>query len=167
MAHFAQINSSDNIVTTILVINDSKLLDGNGDVSEAVGIAYMESIWSESGKYWRQCSYNTKKGAHILGGTPFRKNFPQPGWTFNASADAFNPPRPTDMNGDPCTSWTITSSTGVWDAPIARSADDMMFATREYNEETGMWHITNGKDTLYFWDESVHQADNTEGWVAP
>ena len=158
MAHFAQINSSDNIVTNILVINDSKLLDGNGDVSEAVGIAYMESIWSESGKYWRQCSYNTREGAHILGGTPFRKNFPQPGWTFNASADAFNPPKPF-------ASWILNGTTGRWNAPIAVPADDFSNAILVYDAETDTYDISNGPFKYYTWDESAYQADNTEGWV--
>ena len=165
MSHFAYINS-DNIVVRITVVRNANTLDENGDESEAVGIAFMEGRgWNESGYYWKKCSYNTKEGRHILGGTPFRKNFPQPGWTYNASADAFNPPRPTDKDGDSCASWTITSSTAVWDAPIARPSDDLINAILEYDEENDRHNITNGPLKAYLWDESVYQGDNTKGWV--
>jgi len=152
MAHFAYINSS-NIVEQCIVVKDSYLLDENEEESEAVGIAWCERILeSESGKYWKRYSYNTYKGVHLLGGTPFRKNAAHPGHIYDASVDAFYLPRPTDSGGDPCASWTINGATGVWDPPIVYPSDD----------------LSNVGGTIsYYWDESAYQADNTQGWVAP
>ena len=150
--------TNTNIVTEIIVMMDSKLLDENGDESEALGIAYLDARTVEGEGYWKQCSYNTVGNEHILGGTPFRKNYPQPGWTYDASIDAFYSPQPFP-------SWVLNTTTGMWDAPIARPSDDFMFATTEYNAETEEWEVTNGKDKYYFWDESVYQGDNTKGWV--
>jgi len=158
MAHFTYMDSN-NIVERTVVVMDSKILDENGDESEAVGIAWLQSRgWNESGKYWKQCSYNTVEGVHRLGGTPFRKNYPQEGWTYNASADAFNPPKPF-------ASWILNGTTGRWNAPIAVPADDFSNAILVYDAETDTYDISNGPFKYYTWDESAYQADNTEGWV--
>jgi hypothetical protein len=167
MAHFAYINS-DNIVQRITVVNNSDILDENGDESEAIGIAFMEGRgWNEAGYYWKKTSYNTRRGQHILGGTPYRKNAAQPGWLYNASDDSFNPPRPTDKDGESCASFTLNNSTADWDPPLARPADDLTNAILEYDAENNRHNITNGPLKGYLWDESLYQSDNTKGWVSP
>ncbi len=165
MSHFAYINS-DNIVVRVTVVTDADILDENGDESEAKGVAYLEGRgWNESGYYWKKCSYNTRQGQHILGGTPYRKNFPQIGWTYNASDDSFNPPRPTDKDGESCASFTLNNTTGAWDPPLSRPSDDMTNAILEYDAANDRHNITNGPLKTYLWDESLYQSDNTKGWV--
>ena len=47
MAHFAEINDS-NIVTSVHVVANADCVDGNGDESEAVGIAFLQAIHGDS-----------------------------------------------------------------------------------------------------------------------
>jgi hypothetical protein len=42
----------------------------------------------------KKTSYNTIKGVHLLGGTPFRKNHAGIGYTYDETRDAFIPPKP-------------------------------------------------------------------------
>ena len=44
MAHFAQLNDS-NVVISVNVIADADCLDDNGNESEAIGIAFCKSLW--------------------------------------------------------------------------------------------------------------------------
>ena len=165
MAHFAYMDSN-NVVERIVVVSDNLTQDENGDESEAVGIAWLQSRgWNESGKYWKQCSFNTRRGQHILGGTPFRKNFPGRNYVYNASDDSFNPPRPTDKDGESCASFTLNNTTGDWDPPLSRPSDDVANAILEYDAANDRHNITNGPLKTYLWDESLYQSDNTKGWV--
>lgn len=89
MAHYAVINS-DNIVEEVITAP----LDG---LEVKYSIAYKKPL--------KQCSYNTQGGIHVLGGTPFRKNYPGPGYTYDPVRDAFIPPKPDDnaiLNEDTC-----------------------------------------------------------------
>ena len=136
MAHFAQLSDS-NEVLGVVVINNSDA------PNEAAGIAFCKSLFG-SDTNWKQTSYNTKGNVHRLGGTPFRKNFAGVDTTvYDPTLDAFIYKRPVDDDGDSCTSWTLNTTTGFWDPPIAEPDDEK----------------------FYKWDESVHQADNKQGWV--
>ena len=66
------------------------------------------------------------------------------GYSYNADLDAFVPPRPF-------ASWTLDSGTASWVSPLgaAPTLTDDQIASR----------------SVYTWDESAYQADNTEGWV--
>ena len=55
MAHFAELNEH-NYVKRIVVIDNSDLLDENGNESEALGIACCNELCGES--IWVQTSYN-------------------------------------------------------------------------------------------------------------
>jgi len=78
MAHFAQLDEN-NIVTQVIVVNNSELLDESGNESEAKGIAFCQSLF---GGNWKQTSYNAN----------FRKNYAGIGYTYDPVADEFNPP---------------------------------------------------------------------------
>ena len=96
MSHFAQIDGN-NIVTQVLVIEQDVIDTGLfGDPAS-----------------WIQTSYNTNGGVHTLGGTPLRKNYAGIGYTYNASRDAFIPPKPF-------ASWTLNEDTCLWEAPTPR-----------------------------------------------
>jgi len=80
MAHFAELDEN-NVVTQVIVgINED---EGDG---EAI---YFEN----TGKIWKQTSYNTRAGQHLLGGTPFRKNYAGIGYSYWSDLDAFVPPK--------------------------------------------------------------------------
>ena len=78
---------------------------------------------------WIKCSYNTRKGVHLLGGTPLRYNYPNIGWKYDAEADAFYPEKPYP-------SWTLNTTTYVYDAPVAHPNVGSFY---EWNEETQAW----------------------------
>ena len=117
MAHFAQLNDS-NTVLTINVIADADCLDGDGNESEAVGIAFCKSLWG-SDTTWIQTSYNYS----------FRKNYARPNFTYDKVRDAFIPPRPG-------ASWTLDEDTCTWEAPVAYPDDGKFY---EWDEATTNW----------------------------
>jgi hypothetical protein len=94
MSHFAKVIG--NIVTEVLVIEQDVIDTGLfGDPS-----------------LWIQTSYNTHGGQHPAG-TPLRKNFAGIGYTYDATRDAFIPPKPYP-------SWLLNEDTCLWDPPVAR-----------------------------------------------
>ena len=80
MSHFAKVEN--NIVTQVIVAEQDVIDTGLfGDPKSFI-----------------QTSYNTHNGAHVLGGTPLRKNFAGIGYTYDPVADEFNPPVATQNN---------------------------------------------------------------------
>ena len=127
----------------------AKVLKGkvtNVIVAEA---SFFDTFVDDSPGKWIETSYNTSGGKHYNSdgdedsGTPLRKNFASVGFNYDASADAFYPPKPFDKDNELCESWTLTNTTYQWDSPIAYPSD--------------------GKK--YDWDESLYKSDNTKGWV--
>jgi len=102
MAHFAKLDDS-NVVTDIVFVDNAVTsdvyLDGNdGDKEKSIeveqnGIDYLQGIFG-SDTIWKQCSFNTWKNKHKLGGTPLRYNMAEIGYTYDSLRDAFIPPKP-------------------------------------------------------------------------
>ena len=147
MAHFAKLGI-DNIVTDILHVDTIDTMTSGGIEKEEIGVAHLTKHHGHEN--WKQCSYNTHLGQHDDGKTPMRANYPGIGWYYDSTNDIFYEPRPTDMDGESCTSWTLNTTTGVYDPPIALPSLTTQM-------------ITDGKK--WKWDESAYQADNTKGWV--
>lgn len=116
MPHFAKIENG--LVTEVLVVDDEHEDDGE---------AFLNSIGLE-GK-WLRTSYNTFEGAHLNGGTPFRKNFAGVGYSYDENRDAFIPPQPYP-------SWTLNEETCAWDPPVPRP-EGHFFPV--WDEETLSW----------------------------
>lgn len=110
MAHYA-ILDENNVVTQVFVGKDE-----------------------EEGTDWEafyggvRTSYNTHGGVHLLGGTPFRKNYAGIGYTYDATRDAFIPPQPYP-------SWSLNEDTCLWDAPVTMPTD----GPYEWDEENQQW----------------------------
>ena len=146
MAYFAKLGL-DNIVEIVHCIDNIKSMTPGGLEREDIGAEYLTSIHGHT--TWKKCSYNTSKGVHALGGTPFRANHPAVGWYYSTEHDIFYPPRPTDVNGDVCNSWTLNTTTGHWEPPID--------PPQLYQEQLCCSECSG-------WNESAYQADNTTGW---
>ena len=82
----------------------------------------------------KRTSYNTRGGAHINDGTPFRKNYAGIGFTYDYARDAFIPPQPFN-------SWTLNSDTCLWDPPVAYPEDGNRYTWDEENQE---WDLLDG-----------------------
>lgn len=119
MAHFARING-DNTVVQIIVADQEFINSGAvGNPSE-----------------WLQYSYNTKGGIHYDpitnepdGGIPFRKNPAGVGFRYDATRDAFIPPKPYN-------SWLLDEDTCLWNAPVEKPSDDKKY---QWDEATTSW----------------------------
>tara|TARA_R100001443_G_C3233695_1_gene149025 strand:+ start:114 stop:491 length:378 start_codon:yes stop_codon:yes gene_type:complete len=121
MAHFAKLNN-DNIVIDVQAVHNNTATD------ESAGITFLNNLYGTSDT-WKQTSYNTKGGVHLLGGTPLRKNYAGIGYTYDEDKDAFIPPKDYP-------SWTLNETTCLWEAPIARPDDGKYY---EWNEDTTSW----------------------------
>jgi hypothetical protein len=103
MAHFAEIDEN-NIVKTVIVVNNNVLLDENGIEQEEIGIAFCKSIYGQDTQ-WVQTSYNHN----------FRKNFAGISWVYDPIKDAFIPPKPewaNYFNEDTCR-WELKTDSGI------------------------------------------------------
>ena len=91
MAHFAEIDSN-NIVTRVLVVANEQEHRGQDFLANELGL----------GGNWIQTSYNAN----------FRKHYAGIGYSYDASLDAFIPPKCHD-------SATLNTDTCLWDCPDA------------------------------------------------
>ena len=114
MAHFAKIE--DNLVTQVIVVDNSDILDESNNESEALGIKICQDLL---GGTWVQTSYNGN----------IRKNYAGIGYTYDSSRDAFIDP-------SPYASWVLNETTCKYQAPIAYPSDGKHY---KWNEETTNW----------------------------
>lgn len=80
MAHFAELNESSTVLR-VIVVNNSDILDSEGNESEEVGIDFCKSLYGDDTR-WVQTSYN---GA-------IRGCFAASGFIYDPIEDKFNPP---------------------------------------------------------------------------
>jgi hypothetical protein len=120
MAHYAFLDQN-NIVTEVIT--------GKNENEE--GINWEQHYGSFRGQTCKQTSYNTQGGVHLLGGTPFRKNYAGIGFQYDSQRDAFIAPKPFN-------SWVLNEETCLWEAPIPMPEDGNMYS---WNESTLTWDI--------------------------
>lgn len=114
MAHFAQLNDN-NIIITVIVVNNDVIDNLPFPESEPIGIDFCKSLYGPDTN-WRQTSYNAN----------FRKNYAAIDGYYDATLDAFIPPKPFP-------SWLLNTETCQWNAPVP--------------------YPTDGKP--YYWDEAT------------
>jgi hypothetical protein len=90
MAYFCELDEY-NRVMRVIVVCDTECIDEDGNESEEKGIEYLKNLIGDL--RWKKTSYNTRHNRHFNGKTPYRKNFAQPGYTYDNDRDAFIPPR--------------------------------------------------------------------------
>ena len=98
MAHFAELDEN-NFVTRVIVVNDEDCLDDAGHESEAVGIAFCQTLFGQNTR-WVQTSYNSS----------IRRMYAGEGFYYDANLDVFVEPKPDD-------SWSYNAETGAWFDP--------------------------------------------------
>ena len=124
MAHFAKLGTG-NIVTAVHVVSNDVA------TTEQAGVDFLNDLY-KTRDVWKKTSYNTKGGVHLLGETPFRKNYASIGYTYNQTKDAFIPPKPFD-------SWILNEDTCLWEAPVAYPSDGKEY---EWDESSTSWKET-------------------------
>ena len=126
MANFAKIGL-DNVVLDVQLVDNINSMTPDGTESEAVGCAFLGRVLGHT--VWVKTSFNTRGGVHILGGTPFRKNYAIVGGTYDSQRDAFIPPKPY-------ASWVLNEDTCLWSAPVAKPTDGKVY---QWNEDAQNW----------------------------
>ena len=149
MAHFAKI-SEENIVLTVLTLNNSDMLNSEGNSEESEGQSYLQQHNNWPGTKWIQTSYNTRGGKYYnddnsLGDQSkvFRGNYAVVGMTWDADKNAFIPEKPYN-------SWVLSETTFTWEPPVSKPE-------QTYTTIDG----TEYPDT-FTWNESTTSWDKTE-----
>jgi hypothetical protein len=117
MAHFAQIDEN-NTVVSVIVVDNKDTADVNGVEKEYIGAAFCERLF---GGTWKQTSYNGN----------FRKNYAGIGYTYQTDIDAFVPPQPY-------ASWTLDAN-AHWQPPTPMPTDGTMESPYTWDEATTSW----------------------------
>ncbi len=140
MAHFAQLDSN-NVVTQVIVVSNDDTSDINGTEVESIGVSFCQKLLGADTN-WKQTSYNNNMRGNYAGiGYTYMSNVATLGV---GSTDIF-------ISQQPHASWTVGVNTASWYSPLGDApalTDDQVAA-----------------GSLYSWDESAYQADNTKGWV--
>jgi hypothetical protein len=116
MAHYAVLDENNVVVNITVGRHENDLLDGH-------------RIDWELYYNGKRTSYNTRGGVHLLGGTPFRKNCAGVGYIYDATRDAFIPPKPFE-------SWTLNEETCLWDSPVPYPKDLKAYV---WDEQSQKW----------------------------
>ena len=138
MAHFAQINSDDNIVIKVVTMDDAQCA-ANGGVDSDQCATWVDSTipddaWTADtyydgnypqNTYVKRCDKKTQNNEHADGGTPFRGNYPAQGYTYDSATDKFIPPKPYS-------SWVFNTSRCDWEPSFG-------FPARDHGEKAMNW----------------------------
>ena len=118
MAHFAELNSDNQVLRVIVVSNKDCMV--NGVEVEEAGVVFCKTLFGAE-TIWKQTSYHGN----------FRKNYAGTGFTYDATKDAFIPPQPF-------ASWVLDESRCIWQPPIDCPVDENVY---DWNEDTQTWDI--------------------------
>ena len=83
MAHFAKVEN--NVVSGVIVVNNSVITDENGQEQESLGVAFCKSLFGEDTE-WVQTSYNSS----------FRGQYAGAGMIYDPELDIFTSPTVTE-----------------------------------------------------------------------
>lgn len=120
MSHFAKVNNG--IVEQVIVAEPE----------------FFDTFVDSSPGQWIQTSYNTRGGVHYNPETgepsadqskALRKNYAGIGYSYDATRDAFIPPKPY-------ASWLLDEQTCLWNAPVPYPTDGGRYT---WNESTQAW----------------------------
>ena len=118
MAHFAELNISNEVLRIVKVANEA-ILDEDGNEQESLGLTLLDNLY---GGIWVQTSYNST----------FRKHYARIGWKYDSSRNAFLPPQPS------YSSWILNETTCIWEPPVAYPEDGNDYT---WNEDTISWDL--------------------------
>jgi len=99
MAHYAWIDSNNIVINVTVGVDENITQQGVGGSSEAWETFYTNAV-NQEGVYLKRTSYNGN----------IRKNYAGIGYTYDATRDAFIPPKPFN-------SWVLDEATCQWQAP--------------------------------------------------
>ena len=139
MAHFAELNSSNEVLRVVVISNDD--VNSNGGDYSTSAETFVASIvpHQTGGVSWKQTSYNNNA----------RKQYAGVGYTYDSSKNKFIAPQPYN-------SWSLDSNDD-WQAPVTYPSTDEVGSNVlliDWDEGNLRW---TGKhdETNYIWDSSA------------
>ena len=145
MAHFAELNSTNEVLRVVVISNDD--VDANGGELSTEAETFVSTIvpYSENGTAWKQTSYNNN----------FRKQYAGIGYSYDSSLDMFitrqtYPSWSLDSNGDWLALVTYPSVTEI-------SSNSVQITWDEDNQKwLGKTYTGDDNETItnYQWDAS-------------
>lgn len=105
-----------------------KIVDGVGTVERVLIIeqdVIDTGLFGEPSAFYKT-SYNTRGDVHLLGGTPYRKNFAGIGFTLDLNRDAYIPPQEYP-------NWLLDEKSCLWNAPVPMPKDGKAYQWDESN----------------------------------
>jgi len=136
MAHFAKIDD-DNLVLTVLHVDNKNLLDENNQEQESLGQQHLQTHNNWPAEKWIQTSYNAN----------FRGHYAHVGGRWDPTNNLFWPPKPYG-------SWVKNVSEKRWQSPIGDPPDLTAEQSSQNNANTHMW--------VYLWNEDNQRWDLTD-----
>jgi hypothetical protein len=132
MAHFAKLDENNVVLGVVVVGDDDCKSDGVED--EATGISFLTNLTGYTN--WKQTSYNTHEGKYYNSdGTlasdqskAFRGNYAGIGSIWDASNNIF-------IHAKPFSSWTLNTTTAMWEPPVAHPEDELLYTWDEDNTQ--------------------------------
>jgi hypothetical protein len=124
MAHFAELNSTNEVLRVVVISNDD--VEANGGELSTEAETFVSTIvpYSENGTAWKQTSYNNN----------FRKQYAGIGDSYDSSKDKFLSPQPFS-------SWTLDSNDD-WEAPVTKptvTEIDSNIVLMHWDEDNQKW----------------------------
>jgi len=133
MAHFAKLTKEGDKVLAVHVVGDKIITDEDGNERENKGQGFLEKTFGWPSHLWKQTSYNTHDGVHLLGGTPLRKNFAGLGMIYDSKKDVF-------YGSSPYPSWIFNEAKANWDPPTPLPAE-VEGSCWKWDEGTLAWKL--------------------------
>jgi hypothetical protein len=146
MAHFAELNNSNEVLRVIVISNED--VDANGGDESTQAETFVATIvpYSTGGSAWKQTSYNNN----------FRKQYAGIGYSYDSSKDKFILPQPYS-------SWSLDSNDD-WQAPVTNptvTEINSVSVILSWDEANLQWlgmtvtgPADNPIETNYIWDAS-------------
>jgi hypothetical protein len=142
MAHFAELNSSNEVLQVIVISNTD--VDANGGDESAEAETFVATIvpYGTGGAAWKQTSYNNN----------FRKQYAGIGMIYDPVKDKFLSPQPF-------ASWALDASDD-WQAPVTYPTDTGTEESPKFiswDEDNLKWTATDHSDPVnnFNWDASA------------
>jgi len=168
MAHFAKIGLNSKVLN-VVVISDDILRDEAGNEVEELGRQFLEN--STGWPIWKQTSFNTQAGVYYTDydktipgddqSKALRANFAGIGNIYDETNDIFYKPKHNDY-----ASWTLNTTTGMWEAPIAfptaNKYDNGYPRSIEWDESNQRWlsRTLDSEANNLVWNPDTSAWDN-------
>ena len=159
MAHFAKLGINSKVIA-VIVVSDDVCKNADNVEDESVALSWLEN--STGWPLWKQTSFNTSYGKHSDDQSKaLRANFAAIGMIYDEDNDIFK------QSSKPYASWTMNTTTGVYEAPVAKPTEDQQAyeGSKPNRKQYGMvWDEDNSRWLGSLVDTAATIEDSTKVW---